>query len=134
MSYYGGGNSIAGDGGISIGDANTSVDVFAIKKGDREPVLRRTLTDASGAVLSLEGGDTVVFNMGIPGESVKVNAGACTIIDGPGGVVEYAWADGDTSEVGTFRGEFQITRAVTLKKRTVPTRNWLRIKVYEEIA
>jgi hypothetical protein len=133
MPYFGGGSSSAGDRGILIGDANTEVDVFYIKSGDRLPVLRRVLADTDGTPIDLTG-CTVAFSMGEPGISVKVSAAACTIVDAIGGEVEYPWAAADTNTVGTYRGEFKITETSSGKERRVPTRNWLRIKVVEEIA
>lgn len=91
---------------------------ISLKKGDRLPKLRATLTDSDGAALNLSGA-SVVFRMRLrfSATALKVNA-AATIIDAAAGVVEYSWGATDTDTEGAFDGEFAVTLGGLLE--TVP--------------
>lgn len=80
-----------------------------LKKNDRLPLARAELTDANGAALDLTGA-TVTFKMRRWGtETLKIASASATVIDAPGGVVQYSWAAGDTDTPGTYDGEFVVT-------------------------
>lgn len=82
-----------------------------LRVGDRLPKLRRQLVDANGAAIDLTA-STVAFRMWPQtGGALKINNGACAIVDAATGVVEYSWAAIDTDTAGTFLGEFEITLA-----------------------
>lgn len=80
-----------------------------LRVGNRLPKLRRQLLDGAGAAIDLTAA-TVTFRMWPQtGGSLKVNNGACAVVDAATGVVEYSWEAADTDTEGTFLGEFEIT-------------------------
>lgn len=84
---------------------------FSIKQGAQNPSLDATLTKGDGSAQDLTGG-TVTFSMKRQRTgAVKVNAGACTIVNAPGtdGKVKYAWQAADTDTPGVYRGSFKVT-------------------------
>ena len=101
-----------------------------IKRGDRLPVASATLKDATGAPVNISG-MTVKFLMKADDGTLKVNA-AATIVDGPGGKVEYAWLAVDTDTVGHYRGEFEVTDAAS-KKMTFPNFEYIDVWVVEDL-
>jgi len=99
------------------------VTTLNLKQNDRLPKLRATLTDGSGNPIDLTG-SSVVFRMkNFDGTgSLKVN-GAATVITPAAGIVEYAWAAGDTDTAGTWIGEFAVTLAGLVQ--TVPSSGYV---------
>ena len=64
---------------------------------------------ANGQPANLTGNAGVKFTMAAtPTALPKVNKGAMTVIDPLTGVVEYAWAEGDTDEAGDFLVEVEV--------------------------
>lgn len=82
-------------------------DTFYIKQNDTSPAIKYQLdpkVDLTGA--------SIVFNMTRSIGTPIVNRGAAEIVDdATDGIVSYQWAEGDTSQTGQFRGEFEITYA-----------------------
>lgn len=81
---------------------------FYIKRGDRLPVIRRTLTTSDGNAINLSGA-TVNFIYRIADESLPavVGTGTVTIVTAASGIVEYAWAAADTATAGEYNAEFE---------------------------
>lgn len=103
---------------------------FYIKAGDRWPYLEATLTDADGAAVSLAGA-TVKFVMATVGGTAKINADV-TVVNAAAGTVRYAWAAGDTTTPGTYRGEFVVTLSTSLEV-TFPSDDYLTIEILPEV-
>ena len=81
---------------------------FTIKQNDTSPSLQATLSDTSGAVDIV--GATVRLHMKSVGGDVVIDK-AMTITDANNGVIQYDWEAGDTSTVGTYYVEFEVTYA-----------------------
>jgi hypothetical protein len=81
---------------------------FYIKQHDRLPSLQATLLDGNGQPINLTGA-TVTFTMVNAAGSVIVNDAAATVVNATAGVVAYAWGVSDTTNSGTFYGEFEVT-------------------------
>lgn len=84
---------------------------FQIKSGAQNPSLDATLTKGDGTAQDLTGA-TVTFSMKRKRTgAVKVNAGACTIVNAPGtdGKVKYAWQSADIDTPGVYYGSFKVT-------------------------
>lgn len=90
-----------------------------LKKDDRQPALKVTITDGDGAAVNLTG-CTAAFRMRArDGSTLKVNA-AAVITDAAAGKLEYRWAAADTDTVGYYLCEFVITYG-DATKQTVPS-------------
>lgn len=105
---------------------------FSMKANDRLPVIKAVLK-RNGAPLDLTNATSVDFIMKGTGPTgaVKVNSPA-EIVDAPGGVVQYAWAIGDTNTPGTYQGEWEITWQDG-KPQTVPTKSYHAIEVAADL-
>lgn len=103
---------------------------FEIKKNDRRPHYRVQLT-ANGAPADLTGATSVSFQMYTAAGTVKVAKTAATIIDGPTGVVEYAWASGDTDTVGDFNIEFEVMWGT--EPQTFPSKGFFTITISPDL-
>lgn len=49
-----------------------------------------------------------------------------------GGVVQYAWATGDTDTIGKYKGEFEVTFVGNLKQ-TFPNDDYLLIEIKADL-
>lgn len=103
---------------------------FNIKRLDLLPLLRVQLMDPSGASADLTGA-TVVFNMATPDLVPKIARGAVTVIDAATGVVEYAWASGDTDTAALYLAEFEATYSG--KALTYPNNGYFRVMVGSDL-
>lgn len=79
-------------------------------EGDTLEPLTFQLTDLSGAGVSLTGTDVTFFLQSQEDQTLKVDAGACTIIDSVNGWVKYEWADADVDTPGKYWAWFVRTR------------------------
>lgn len=80
---------------------------FTIKQNDTSPSLQATLQDANGLAVLLTGA-TVRLHM------IPLNGGtgldkAMTVVNATQGTIRYDWVAGDTSSVGTYAAEFEVT-------------------------
>tara|TARA_R110000737_G_scaffold3850_1_gene12776 strand:- start:746 stop:1066 length:321 start_codon:yes stop_codon:yes gene_type:complete len=82
---------------------------FNIKQNDTSPSLQATLKDALLVPVDITSA-TVKFHMKSLDGVVKIDE-TMTITDASGGVVKYDWQTGDTSTVGTYYVEFEVTYA-----------------------
>lgn len=93
----------------------TTRDVYTIKKGDTLPALTRTLKFDDGTVYDLSSATAINFIVAPRNGLIPDYANATTFTGSvvgaaTDGVVQYAWAAGDTSTlgVGDFYGEFEV--------------------------
>lgn len=77
--------------------------------GDRLPKIRRTL-QLDGAAVDLTGA-SLRFRMRKDGASANAVDAVATIVTPASGIVEYAWAEGDTSTPGVYTAEWEVTFA-----------------------
>lgn len=103
---------------------------FEIKAHDRRPHYRVQLT-ANGAPIDLTGASSVSFQMYTSAGTVKVAKTAATIVDGPTGVVEYAWAAGDTDTPGTYNAEFEVLWGT--EPQTFPSSGYFTITINADL-
>ena len=82
---------------------------FRIKQNDTSPSLEATLSDANLVPVDLTSA-TVMLHVKEVGGSVVIDE-QMTITDAQGGVVQYDWQTGDTSQHGTYYVEFEVTYA-----------------------
>ena len=80
---------------------------FTIKQNDTSPSVEARLKQADGTVVDLTNA-SVNFHMKSLDGVVKVSA-AAAISDATNGVVQYDWEASDTTDVGTYYAEFQVT-------------------------
>lgn len=81
-----------------------------LKQGDTAPILELTLK-LSGSAQDLTGYQSVTFRMFDEYENIVIeddDTGNVNVTDAQGGVVEYVWQDGDTSDVGEYEAEFVV--------------------------
>lgn len=105
---------------------------FPIKQGDTSPALVATLTDSDGQAVNLTGA-SVDFHMRPRGSDTPTVESSGNIIDSSGGKVEYPWSDGDTSNAGVYRGEFEVTYGDNTIE-TFPNDGYITVEIKEEIA
>ncbi len=110
-------------------------DNFVIKRGDRLPVLERTLTlrrNGVSAPIDLTG-CTVQWTMRNKATGATKVSAAATIVSAVDGMVEYAWGATDTDTEGQFLGEWRVTYPDT-KALTVPTIDFLNVTVARSLS
>ena len=105
---------------------------FGIKQGALNPALEATLKKGDGTAQDLTGA-TVKFSMEHANGKIKVNEGACTIVDAPTGQVKYSWQTGDTDTPGTYRGEFHVT-GLSGGEAIFPSEGYITVEVDERVA
>lgn len=105
-----------------------------MKRNDREPAFKARILH-NGAAVDLTG-STVKFIMKLDSASAsaepKVDAEADIVGDAEDGIVEYAWADGDTDTIGTYRAEFEVTFA-SGKTRSFPSADYLLVRIIADL-
>lgn len=106
-----------------------SVD-FTIKQHDQLPELVVTLTDAAQSIVNIAGA-TVRFIMSIKGGANIIDAPA-TIVNASTGQVKYTWVEGDTDNVGTYNGEFEVLFGDG-RAETFPNTKYIVIKVFADL-
>lgn len=101
---------------------------FNIKQGDLRPYLKVQLVTLSddGEVEGpqpLTGNEEIVFSMlNKATNTLKIDRGPdVTILDATNAMVQYEWQDGDTDEIGSYIGEFEVLHGGT-EPETFP--NW----------
>jgi hypothetical protein len=102
---------------------------FEIKRGDRRPRYRVQLT-SDGDPVDLTGVTSVRFIMKT-GSTIKVDE-AADIITAASGIVEYAWAAGDTDTSGDYNVEIELDWSG--EKQTFPNSGYFTAKVNEDLA
>lgn len=103
-------------------------DLFKIKRNDRRPRYRVQLT-ANDEPVDLTGASGVKFLMGSAATTVE---GVATIVDAATGVVEYAWAVGDTATAGEFNVEFEVDWGAD-ETQTFPDDGYFAVKITTDL-
>lgn len=84
-------------------------DPHFVKEGDTVRKFRRRLKDGNGVPVNITGA-TIAFSMRVkPAGTVKVSLGAGTVVDGGGGLVQYAQATGDVDTADIYETEWKVT-------------------------
>ena len=104
---------------------------FYMKTNDTSPAIEAVLKDGNGAVVSLIGA-SVSFHMRAIGVSDAKVSSSATISDAANGVVYYQWQPSDTSEVGSYEGEFEVTYTGG-EKETFPNNRNIEIEFTEDL-
>lgn len=107
---------------------------FTIKQDDRLPEIVATLLDSQSpaVAVNLTGVTGVRFIMTNKLTGVKKVDAAATIVDAVNGIVKYSWVSADTTETGTFNGEFEVQFADT-RLETFPNSRYIQIKVVPDL-
>jgi len=107
------------------------MDTFYIKQNDELPALQITVT-LDGVAYDLSAATALTFSMMDQDGVAKIaEVAAAFVTDGTDGKLIYQWVDGDTDEVGTFDGEFELTFAAG--QLSIPNREHLTIEIIEEL-
>tara|TARA_R110000868_G_scaffold38420_1_gene134446 strand:+ start:1287 stop:1610 length:324 start_codon:yes stop_codon:yes gene_type:complete len=81
---------------------------FYIKQNDTSPSMLAVLKDGYDVVIDLTG-TTVRFHMRLVGSNTHMIDSSADIVEEDNGIVRYIWQTGDTSVVGSYEAEFEIT-------------------------
>lgn len=83
---------------------------FSIKKGDTRPALAATLKDNDVAIDLTNATSVLLLAKRTTSQAGTPDiSGTCTFVNRPAGQISYTWAAGNTSIVGIYNLEFQIT-------------------------
>jgi hypothetical protein len=104
---------------------------FVIKQGDNYPPLRATLRDQDGPI-DLTTALEVRLVLRSQGSGLAFISGDVTFPDAAGGEVQYAWLEGDTDDIQSFNGEFEITWPDG-KIQTVPNDGYFTVEVKPDL-
>jgi len=106
-----------------------AIDVFKIKKNDKNPPIAVALQYNDGTAVDLT--DSTPYFIMAHRDYTPYFSGACVITGSATGQVEYRWTGTtDTGSVGIFWGEFEVNW--TGSKMTLPSDHNLQIHVYED--
>jgi hypothetical protein len=106
---------------------------FTIKRNDRRPRWRYGLT-VNGDPMNLTGATAVRFIMK-QGSTIKINKLAMTVVDATTGVVEYAWASGDTDTTGTYNVEVEVDWGGSpAELQTFPNEGYFTVNIVDDLA
>src|SRR5436305_523685 len=100
---------------------------FVIKRGDTLPALPVQLRNPDGSIPNLAGA-TVLFKMSDPATGTLIVDRAAAIVDLPTASVTVNWLAGETSVVGIYKGEFEVT-FVDGHVATFPNQGFLMVNV-----
>lgn len=110
---------------------------FILKRNDTAPVMDARLVTETQSAVKLQGA-TVVFNMREASGPVVISRAPVTVIDADAGLVRYSWSAADTSSIGQFQGEFEVTfasgKVETFPKSDKSASNFIEIVVVEDVA
>jgi len=81
---------------------------FIIKQNDTSPSIEATLTDINGTAVNVAG-SSIRFHMKNMSNNSLIVDQAATIVNGPNGIVRYAWQAADTQKPGLYTCEFEVT-------------------------
>jgi hypothetical protein len=107
---------------------------FTIVQNDTAPPIGSRLAD-SGEPVDLSNVSNVRFHMEDRFDRVIIEddlTGRVNIVDASAGEVEYAFTNGDTSDVGKYKGEWQVLYSDG-KIETFPSAGKVDIQITEEI-
>ncbi len=102
------------------------------KQNDRLPKFRGTLRDKNGVVDVSAATSIKIFMRPYGGGTLKVNGSAVTTIDGPNGLVEYAWAAVDVDTPGFYELEIQVTFGAN-GNETFPNDGFFAVEIVDDL-
>lgn len=105
---------------------------FFIKQNDTVPALRAYLRDGDGVGVNLDGA-TVKFKMRKASDATVVVDASASIITALTGLVQYNWASGDTSTVGFYEAEFEVTYGDSTVE-TFPNNTYILVEITDDIS
>jgi hypothetical protein len=105
---------------------------FYIKQNDTRPIITANLVDGNGAAVNLDGA-SVAFKMRKVGATAATVDSSATITDATTGKVTYTWIASNTSTVGSYEGEFEVTYAGG-GIQTFPNSRYIEIEIVDDIA
>lgn len=103
---------------------------FVTKRHTRRPYLRMQVSDQDGNDYDLTGATSVTFNMTNEDRTLKVSSAGSVVSPPSSGILQYAWAEGDTDTAGDFAGEFDVYFGA--EKMTLPLEGSILITIYED--
>lgn len=103
---------------------------FTIKQSDTSPAIQATLQDSNAVPINLSGA-TVKLHMKLLGSNTVLEKDV-TIVTPLSGIIRYDWQVGDTSVVGTYNAEFQVTYS-DLTVETFPNTGSIPIVIIPEL-
>lgn len=101
-------------------------------QNDNNVPIRTELVDEDGNSVSLIGVTEVKFHMHRPSPANNVD-GTATVVNAPGGVVQYVFQTADLAYVGRYRAEWQVTYAGG-EIATFPNHGYDTVVIREEIS
>lgn len=107
---------------------------FTIVQGDTAPPISSRLSD-SGEAVDLTGVSNVRFHLEDKFDRVVISAdltGRVNIVDAASGDVEYVWRPGDTDDIGSYKGEWEVLYEDGTVE-TFPSRGKVDIEIMEQI-
>jgi hypothetical protein len=104
---------------------------FYVKQNDTSPSMLATLKDGYGAAIDLTG-STVRFHMRLVGNETAMIDESAQIVEEDNGVVRYIWQTGDTSVVGSYEAEFELTY-VDGSIETFPNNGYIGVEITGDI-
>lgn len=104
---------------------------FQMKRNDRRPRYRVQLT-SNGVPVDLTGAASVKFIMK-QNNTIKVNKAAMTIVTAATGIVEYAWAAGDTDTSGDYNVEVEVDWGSSVFQ-TFPSSGYFTCSISDDLA
>ena len=105
---------------------------FYLKQNDTQPNLDATLLTEDGLPVDLSVASAVRFHMRNAEGTVVVDE-AMIVVDATGGLARYVWDAADTTTVGTFQAEVEVTFA-NGKIETFPNSSYLEVVITDDIA
>jgi len=105
---------------------------FYIKQNDTSPAMLATLQDADGNEIDLTSA-SVRFHMRSLGSGQVVVDAAATVVTALDGLVRYDWIAADTSAIGSYHAEFEVTYA-DASIETFPNDGYIRVEILDDIA
>ena len=103
---------------------------FEIKRNDRRPYWRTTLTENGNAV-NVTTATAVTFTMRT-GTTIKINKEAMVLVDAAEGIVEYRWSAGSTDTAGSYNAEVEVDWGAGITQ-TFPSKGYNVITIYEDL-
>jgi 5-hydroxyisourate hydrolase-like protein (transthyretin family) len=106
---------------------------FYIKQNDTRPEIAATLINADGTKVDLSGATVKFLMRKVNATAATVDASA-TVTDATNGKVKYTWIAADTTTIGEYEGEFQVTYGGGGGIQTFPNNRYIEIEITDDIA
>lgn len=83
---------------------------YTFNSGNTKPYFSiKVVNDLTNAAVDLSGATVAFYFREGNARTAKVSAGACTVTDATGGLVEYRWGANDLDVPGTYQADFRVT-------------------------